>query len=455
MVHKKGGNRAVFLLIVLAIATIFLVQIPLPEVTIQAEIPKGADVAVIGGTTAAILSALKAAEDGAQVFLFPNGQELAEDSSFLVNGGLALAESPLQQELGIEFDSQLFEEKLKEHGGALNDPALLKAFFAAQVHFYGWIKDAFGLSFNSLPRPETHPYLHSSTLPNNALLFKQSLLANLRNSPVIVRQETVKELLFSPQGQLEAILLGNVSESEEDFPFYIRAAILADGGYNEDLLREHNNFPADNILFNLRPNQQGKGLKMAADLGLEIIQMGFQNTHLLLYNPLAGEYCFLPADPWEETYFINTKGQILSWEGSSLFEAVNFVVNSPPGGSFVLAPHKRAETFGQFFRRFEQLEQLSQYYQFESLPQFPRTPAVASPFYVAPLRVGIDYMLGGLAVTPRGEVKKDGLVVKGLYAAGEIVGGLHGEALLPGMALSETLFLAQIAGESAAQYSRR
>jgi len=74
---------------------------------------------------------------------------------------------------------------------------------------------------------------------------------------------------------------------------------------------------------------------------------------------------------------------------------------------------------------------------------------------VAPLRAGIDYTLGGIAVTSRGEVKKEGDVVKGLYAAGEIVGGLHGEALLPGMALSETLFLSKIAGEAAARYSGR
>ena len=74
---------------------------------------------------------------------------------------------------------------------------------------------------------------------------------------------------------------------------------------------------------------------------------------------------------------------------------------------------------------------------------------------MATLKAGVAYTLGGLSVTPRGEVKQDGEVVKGLYAAGEIVGGLHGEALLPGMALSETLFTSGVAGKCAAEYAGR
>ena len=72
------------------------------------------------------------------------------------------------------------------------------------------------------------------------------------------------------------------------------------------------------------------------------------------------------------------------------------------------------------------------------------------------VKIGVDYTPGGLSVTPLGEVKKgDGQIILGLYAAGEISGGLHGEGMLPGMALSETLFLAGQAGRSAADYVRR
>jgi succinate dehydrogenase/fumarate reductase flavoprotein subunit len=77
------------------------------------------------------------------------------------------------------------------------------------------------------------------------------------------------------------------------------------------------------------------------------------------------------------------------------------------------------------------------------------------PYYIAHLKAGIDYTLGGILTTPFGEVKKDGKVFEGLYAAGEIVGGLHGKAMLPGMPLSETMFFAKKTGEAAAKYAQR
>jgi len=457
MPQKRSGNQAVFLLIILAVAAVFAVQIPLPEEMVQAEIPHSGDVAVIGGTTAAILSALKAAQEGASVFLFPDGQELAEDSLFLLNGGLALADSFVQQQWGVEFDSALFGEKLRETGGGLNDPALLRAFLEAQLNFHGRLKETWGLSFDSLADPERHPYLHLCARPEAFLLFKQNLLTALRNSAVILRKERVKELLFSPQGHLEALLLEKEEKTEEnsgELIFYFRSAIIADGGYNENFLREHNIFPSGNILFNLRADQEIKGLKMAKEQGLDLIQPGFQNRRLLLYNPGREEYLFFPEELLEGSYLINTEGKILPGKEISLGEAVNFVISSPPGGAFVLAPQQGALSFPAFFRSFENWEELSREYNLRRPSLFPDIGRLSFPLYAAPLRAGVDYMLGGLAVTPRGEVKKQGRAVKGLYAAGEAAGGLHGEAMLPGMALSETLFLAEIAGEGAARYAR-
>lgn len=458
MPQKRSGNQAVFLLIILAVAAIFAVQIPLPEEMVQAEIPQSGDVAVIGGTTAAILSALKAAQEGASVFLFSDGQELAEDSLFLIKGGLAQAGSSVQQQMGLEFDPVLFEEELKSIGGGLNDPALLRAFLEAQHNFHGRFKEDWGLSFDTLADPEKKPYLHLCSRPEAPMLFKQNLLTALRNSAVILREERVKELLFSPQGHLEALLLEKKGEAEEDageLIFYFRSAIIADGGYNESFLREHNLFPPANILFNLRPDQEIKALKMAEELGLDLIQPGFQNRRLLLYNPEREEYLFYPEELREGSYLINIEGQILPGKEISQREAVNFVISSPPGGAFVLVPQQAALSFPAFFRSFENWEELSRSYNPGTPSLFPEIGRLPFPLYAAPLRAGVDYMLGGLAVTPRGEVKKQGRAVKGLYAAGEIVGGLHGEAMLPGMALSETLFLAEIAGEGAARYSRQ
>ncbi|RJX23518.1 MAG: FAD-binding protein [Dethiobacter sp.] len=451
MPQKKGSSQAIIVLLITAIFSIFVLQAAMQEKETGTEIPRGADLAVIGGTTAALLSALEGAAHGAQVFLFPNGQEMGEDVPFLVAGGLAAALTPPQKELGIEFGPEFLKEKIKEHGGGINDPVLLDSFILSQDLFRK-SEELSGLCFDLLPHPEVRPYLHLSAHPHSDLLFKQNLLVKIKNSTIMVKDDKVKELIFSPEGQIEALLLENARG--ESYRFYIQAVILADGGYSGDIHRWHEYLPVENLI-ELRPSQKGEGLRIAVDLGMDVVQMGFLNTRLLLYSPLEEKFHFLPPDPWENTYFINKTGHILSWGESSPREAINFLLQSLPGGSLIMAPEDRATAFGRFFRRFDELEQLMQAYSLDSLPRFPGTRPPSPPYYVAPLRAGLDYTLGGISITSRGEVKKDGNVVKGLYAAGEIVGGLHGEALLPGMALSETFFLAKIAGESAARYSQR
>ncbi len=69
---------------------------------------------------------------------------------------------------------------------------------------------------------------------------------------------------------------------------------------------------------------------------------------------------------------------------------------------------------------------------------------------VSKVKAGIDYTLGGIAVTPSGEVLKNGRVLRGLYAAGEVTGGLHGTNRLGGNALTEALTFGYIAADSIA-----
>lgn len=64
--------------------------------------------------------------------------------------------------------------------------------------------------------------------------------------------------------------------------------------------------------------------------------------------------------------------------------------------------------------------------------------AGAGPWYVGIITPVIHYCMGGVAISPRGEVlREDGSAIKGLHAAGEVIGGLHGKNRLGGNALSE------------------
>lgn len=60
--------------------------------------------------------------------------------------------------------------------------------------------------------------------------------------------------------------------------------------------------------------------------------------------------------------------------------------------------------------------------------------------------------MGGLMVNGNAEVlDTDGNTIPGLYAAGEVTGGIHGGNRLGGNALTDLIVFGRIAGKSAAK----
>ena len=75
--------------------------------------------------------------------------------------------------------------------------------------------------------------------------------------------------------------------------------------------------------------------------------------------------------------------------------------------------------------------------------------AGAGPWYVGIVTPVIHYCMGGVAISPKGEVlREDGSAIKGLFAAGEVIGGLHGKNRLGGNALSECVVFGREIGKN-------
>ncbi|SER70601.1 FAD-dependent tricarballylate dehydrogenase TcuA [Psychrobacillus sp. OK032] len=76
-----------------------------------------------------------------------------------------------------------------------------------------------------------------------------------------------------------------------------------------------------------------------------------------------------------------------------------------------------------------------------------------SPFYAFPVTCGITFSFGGLHVDPLGEVlDKEEQPIKGLFAAGEMIGGIFYENYPGGSGLMSGAVYGKLAGTSAAQY---
>lgn len=91
--------------------------------------------------------------------------------------------------------------------------------------------------------------------------------------------------------------------------------------------------------------------------------------------------------------------------------------------------------------------------------EFGRTsfasPLNTAPFYAIQIAPGVHHTMGGLKINTATEVlKADGTAIPGLFAAGEITGGVHGANRLGGNAVADFTVYGRISGSSAAAYAK-
>ncbi len=87
-------------------------------------------------------------------------------------------------------------------------------------------------------------------------------------------------------------------------------------------------------------------------------------------------------------------------------------------------------------------------------PVFGRTsfaePLDTGSYYAIKIAPGVHHTMGGVNINTHAEVLDvDGNVIDGLYAAGEVTGGIHGNNRLGGNAVADVIIFGRIAGQSA------
>merc|ERR1719421_410193 len=77
----------------------------------------------------------------------------------------------------------------------------------------------------------------------------------------------------------------------------------------------------------------------------------------------------------------------------------------------------------------------------------------SEPYYVAIITPIIHYCMGGLEITTKSEVVgANGKPIPGLYAAGEVMGGVHGNNRLGGNSLLDCVVFGRVSGKACADY---
>ena len=91
--------------------------------------------------------------------------------------------------------------------------------------------------------------------------------------------------------------------------------------------------------------------------------------------------------------------------------------------------------------------------------EFGRTsfanPLNTAPYYAIKIAPGVHHTMGGLEINTNAEViSTEGTVINGLFAAGEVTGGIHGNNRLGGNAVADIIVFGRIAGQSASEFTK-
>ncbi|PXZ07913.1 flavocytochrome c [Gilliamella apicola] len=265
--------------------------------------------------------------------------------------------------------------------------------------------------------------------------------------------------------------------------------ILASGGFgaNTKMIQQYNTYwpeIADDIKTTNSPALVGDGIRIGEQVGAELVGMGFVQL-MPVGDPKSGALLTGLIVPPENFVFVNQKGQrfINECESRDVLSQA-FIDNG--GLIYMIADEKirktAANTSDEIIEREIKEGIIYQANTLEELADKIGIPASAlsetirrynsyveqgkdiefnksalslkvehAPFYATPRKPSVHHTMGGLKIDTYARViNKQGKAIKGLYAAGEVAGGIHAGNRLGGNALIDIFTFGRIAGESAA-----
>ena len=77
-------------------------------------------------------------------------------------------------------------------------------------------------------------------------------------------------------------------------------------------------------------------------------------------------------------------------------------------------------------------------------------PMTEGPFYATPMVPAVHHTMGGIQINSAAQVlDKNGQVIPGLFAAGEVTGGVHGSNRVGGNGIADAMVFGRVSGQSA------
>ena len=296
----------------------------------------------------------------------------------------------------------------------------------------------------------------------------------------------VQDLILNDKGRVIGVTATDKVGNKYEFTSK-DGVILATGGYSQNKEMRQKSAPhlTSEMVSTNQPGATGDGIIIATRHGADTTGMNYVQVYPLATpgtGALQGRARKMSG--LDDVIDVNKNGERFVKEDARRDEFVAAIKKQPGGVVYDINDSSIVKPLNSFNEDAETLASIGRIYKADSLadlakqlgmpadkleatvaefnkmveakkdPKFGRKlfdrPIVKPPFYATPRAPSIHHTMGGLQISTNAQVlDKNGKPIPGLYAAGEVTGGIHGSNRLGGNATADVLTFGRIAAKSA------
>ena len=388
------------------------------------------------------------------------------------------------------FDSvELMELDTMVGGKGINNPELVKTLVEGTAPAIDWLDEngmslhnvaAFGgASVKRIHRPVNE---EGKVVSVGAYLVPLMEKACQDRGVEFILNTTADTILTDESGK--AVGVSGTDKDGNTVTVNAKAVVLATGGFGANLDMVASYKPElKGFMTTNAPGIQGQGIAMATAIGAATVDMDQiqihptveANTAALITEGLRGDGAILVNANGERfTDEVSTRDKVSAAEiaqpGSFSWLIVDQAMADASNviqGYITKGYTKQGATYEELAKEIEvdpatfaaTMEKWNGCVEAKTDADFGRTsfanPLNTAPYYAIKVSAGVHHTMGGVVINSSTEVlKEDGSVIPGLFAAGEVTGGVHGANRLGGTAVADFVVFGRIAGASAAAFAK-